>query len=1237
MVNDPLMDEERNREKKQSQVIKPADNFIPYDPNTDEERSSGESFNSGLTLPPQNPPKVDPIDYKLEKPSDPTAEISPAQSYQLNPVEIQEFREEELLKPPAIKSGENPYYINEEAGIINPRELDKLETRTESFMQDADMLDRQITEFNNTYDEFASDIDKDTEELNEEFKQIDFLYENTSNRDNEFWNEYNTRWDAAELKDKELDKKVDMFNTFYDANTPFLDDREASVKMRERYIIRDWDAIGDEFELPPEISSGDIYDRDLPQYSFYLEGPGDIYDRDIPKFPTKEDIQFTDPSLENPITFYNPEITKEDIQFTDRSLEAPGEEIIEERDINFADINLEENYQNTFRAKEIFKPELDSSLEVPESVYESRSFFDRAKNNITGFELGSIVGKGDSALSPTVGGVGRAGQVAASGAWILSGADYLLDQAKNIPNLRVFNPEGFTEDEVKDGSFIDKARNVSDLDDYLVSFTGQVERGINIIPIPVYKDTDGDGEKELTWKSIQRDDPTSYGALRMADEKRMDLPFGDISFASQENLDTLRETEGKSGNPFDEDFDERRFGALATDKFRPVDLALTLTQLKILGSLVKGGANYGVRGIKNSGQILNSGKRIVQNNIPDNMLTAQQIVNKAYYKAYKGSDDITKKIDDVQEDIEKVLDGQRIGSWISRKPSPQLIKKLEDLQLEIANSTRKNNISKFRGKISAKIRDGNATKKEREVADILENLQKDQVVIAEAKSIDRGFKYTDGLGPFGKEMPKLVKETDDLSQLKENLNYVEKRFPNLAGTPQSEELAKKLTSGTVTGKLFDDAGGLGAAKLNPDVFRNPKVMAEIEANIIKAQELIDAKKRLPDGRYGQELLRDTVENADAQYKALYKLDDLYTDGKFDYDKLDEWLNITWKPGNKYRAFVDDAYGKNKGSVLRDSDNPFFKVTGTKISSENQGGGSQNLPDGNFKTGKGSPEGNKPASEKLESQITNLEGPKGKGIKGINDPEDSKSSTGKNKMPAPKDIPDKPDPKDSPETDPKDSPEGEKGDKGKSEGGKGKNKPDPKDSPETEKGDEGKADGNKAKKGDEGKAEGGKGKKKSKTKGDDGKIKRKGKKGKPSKTKVKQKAKGKKVKRKKVKKIIRLGDGADNIVTPDLDVDSQSIKPKRFAAKIQWKENNKYYQFDFNNKKITRSDDPVGSGVKKGKTPSETVKIIKRQSRKPRYQKAILGRIEIRLQSPNSVALKNLPNYKTITKVSNFKK
>ena len=45
------------------------------------------------------------------------------------------------------------------------------------------------------------------------------------------------------------------------------------------------------------------------------------------------------------------------------------------------------------------------------------------------------------------------------------------------------------------------------------------------MPIPEFKDVDGDGKNDLTWKFIERDDPTSYGALRMSDEKRMSLPL----------------------------------------------------------------------------------------------------------------------------------------------------------------------------------------------------------------------------------------------------------------------------------------------------------------------------------------------------------------------------------------------------------------------------------------------------------------------------------------------------------------------------------------------------------------------------------------------------------------------------------------------------------------------------------------------------------------------------------------
>ena len=749
----------------------------------------------------------------------------------------------------------------------------------------------------------------------------------------------------------------------------------------------------------------------------------------------------------------------------------------------------------------------------------------------------------------------------------------------------------------------------------------------------------------MIWEKVQRDDPTAYGSKRMADERRYNLPFGDIIFSSEENREILERTEGMSANPFkdggnDPNFSPERFAALGKDRFRPIDLALTLAQIKILGSLIKGASRVGIGSVNKSSQMISSGRNLVRNNIPDSMLSANQIVDKAYYKSYKGSQDITRKIDDVQADIEKVLDGQRIGSWITKKPSPELVKKLEDLQLEIANSTRKNNIASFRDRINQKIRSGRATKKEREVGEILkEKSDKSMdVVIAEAKPIEKRFRLTDKEGPYGKELQEYVQDVDDLAQLKKNLNYVEKRFPNLAGTPQAENLAKGLKGGQVTGRLFDEKGTLGAAKLNPDILYNKNVMAEIEANIIKAQDLIENKGRLPDGRYGQELLRDTVVSADSQYRTLYKLDDLFDNqGKYNFDKADEWLKTTWNPGSRYRALVDDAYGKGKSQIAKDSPNPFFKIQSVKFTSDNQGGGGQ-MPDGSIKSGRGGLQGDTPAGKRL-GEVSTQKGNQGQSPKGPKSDVPNMATPKTPDLPDPNRSPDAPQSPDTPLSfDAPQSPDAPQ-------------TPDAPQSPDAPKSRDATArsrdataksrDASSRSKRDEGKK---KDEGESKSKRDEGKKKRDGESRRSGKKKkvddltIKRKTKGKKQKpkRKVRKKRVRLGD-SDSTTTPNIDVQSKIAAPKRFASKIQWKENNKYYQFNFNNKKITRTDKPIGSGVKKGNTPGETVKIIETQTIKPRYQKAVLGRIEIRLQSPNSVALKNLPNYKTITKVSNFRR
>ena len=1213
MVNDPLMDSERNLERKQSQVKKTENNFIPYDPNTDEERSSGESYNSGLTASTQEAPKVDPIKYDLEKPSDPLSEISSAESYQLNPVEIQEFREEELLKPPPIKEGENPFYINEAEGIINPREFEALEKRTEEFSEDADLLNRQITEFNTTYDEFAADIDKDVDNLNSEFQEVENFYNSFTpdERNDSFWSQYNQKFDALEKIEEDVDKKIDMFNSFYDANAPFLDDREASVKKRERYIERDWDAIGDEFTLPPEISSGDIFDRDLPEYTYYLEKPGDIFNRDVPKYFDEADIQFTDESLEVPEGSFG-QLTPRDIQKVDETLEVP-----------------EGSFQR-ITPRDIQK--VDETLESPTLIDKPLIQKPTLQNRILDFELGSIIGKGDAPASPTVGGVAYTGKIAGGIAWTLSGAEYLIDQAKNTKNLNVFDPS----------AIFDKDKEISDIDDYVVSLAGQFERGVNILPTPELKDVDGDGENDLVWKFVERDDPTSYGALRMSDEKRMNLPFGDIFFSSQENLDTLQRTEGMSANPFkyggaDPNFSEERFYALSGDRFRPIDLAFTLAQMKILGSILKNSVKFGAAGIKNAPQVLASGQSIVKNNIPDSMLTPEQIVAKAEYKSFKASDDITKQIDNVQDDITRVLAGERIGKWITKKPSPELIKKLEKLQTEIASKIPTNNISTFERKIRNKVQDGTASKKDIEVLDILEKREEGKRVVAEFVPVDDISKRN--MLNYAEQ----VEDINELAQKKKNLVYIEKRFPGLAGTPQAEALANSLQrGGTISADIFDNTGNIGAAKLNPEFFLDKNKLSEIEAKIIKAEELIETKGRLPDGRYGQELLEDAVRqarNEGPQYTRLYKLDELIDpDGNFNFEKSVDWIKTTWKPGNKNRALVDDAYGKSKSNI--EIDNPFLRMNYPNLSSQGKGSGSS-IPEGDIKSGKAGL-GDDISGGKEKGIVSEGKGEFGqldegkvpRGVKSADKPPLDATSGLASSLDKPDNLdapknPDAPGSSDKPDSLDTMSPDAPKS----FDAPKSPDAPISKsDLESSKKRDEGES---KKKDGEEGKRKSDDGKKK---KRDDGEGRRKKKKDGPESLKSKRRKDGgrKKPKKKKRKTRIRLGDSASTS-TPNIDVQSKIAAPKRFASKIQWKENNKYYQFDFNNKKITRSDDPEGSGVKKGNTPSETVKIIKRQSRKPRFQKAILGRIEISLQSPNSVALKNLPNYKTITKVSNFRK
>ena len=62
----------------------------------------------------------------------------------------------------------------------------------------------------------------------------------------------------------------------------------------------------------------------------------------------------------------------------------------------------------------------------------------------------------------------------------------------------------------------------------------------------------------------------------------------------------------------------------------------------------------------------------------------------------------------------------------------------------------------------------------------------------------------------------------------------------------------------------------------------------------------------------------------------------------------------------------------------------------------------------------------------------------------------------------------------------------------------------------------------------------------------------------------------------------------------LDIKKKIKKEKKYPTKIQWKDRDKYFTYNFNNQKQKMFNVHQGIGVNPGDTPAETLKIIQKK-------------------------------------------
>ena len=100
---------------------------------------------------------------------------------------------------------------------------------------------------------------------------------------------------------------------------------------------------------------------------------------------------------------------------------------------------------------------------------------------------------------------------------------------------------------------------------------------------------------------------------------------------------------------------------------------------------------------------------------------------------------------------------------------------------------------------------------------------------------------------------------------------------------------------------------------------------------------------------------------------------------------------------------------------------------------------------------------------------------------------------------------------------------------------------------------------------------------------------------------------------------------------------ESKKKNIFPSKVQWKEKNKYITYNLNTGKKKEFDKPQGIGVNQGTTPEETLKVIQKKNKRPKFVSTVLGSLQIIVSSPEVVTLRRINKMNNINRRFNFRR
>ena len=115
---------------------------------------------------------------------------------------------------------------------------------------------------------------------------------------------------------------------------------------------------------------------------------------------------------------------------------------------------------------------------------------------------------------------------------------------------------------------------------------------------------------------------------------------------------------------------------------------------------------------------------------------------------------------------------------------------------------------------------------------------------------------------------------------------------------------------------------------------------------------------------------------------------------------------------------------------------------------------------------------------------------------------------------------------------------------------------------------------------------------------------------------------------------KLPSGKTNLLDDKL---KGSKKKNIFPSKVQWKQKDKYITYNLNTGKKKEFDNPQGIGVNKGTTPEETLKVIQKKNKRPKFVSTVLGSLQIIVSSPEVVTLRRINNINNINRRFNFRR